>query len=33
MTPIEANVEEYLLWMRVHNYADTTIVCRRRLLC
>jgi len=32
MTPIEANVEEYLLWMRVHNYADTTIVCRRRYL-
>ena len=32
MTPIEANVEEYLLWMRVHNYADTTIICRRRYL-
>ena len=32
MTPIEANVEEYLLWMRVHNYADTTISCRRRYL-
>jgi integrase/recombinase XerD len=32
MTPIEANVEEYLLWMRVHNYAGTTISCRRRYL-
>lgn len=32
MTPIEANVEEYLLWLRVHNYADTTISCRRRYL-
>jgi integrase/recombinase XerD len=32
MTPIEVNVAEYLLWMRVHNYADTTIVCRRRYL-
>jgi integrase/recombinase XerD len=32
MTPIEAKVEEYLLWMRVHNYADTTISCRRRYL-
>jgi integrase/recombinase XerD len=32
MTPIEANVEEYLLWMRVHNYASTTISCRRRYL-
>ena len=32
MTPIEANVEEYMLWMRVHNYASTTILCRRRYL-
>lgn len=32
MTPIEENVEEYLLWMRVHNYAATTISCRRRYL-
>jgi integrase/recombinase XerD len=32
MTPIEANVEEYLVWMRVHNYAATTISCRRRYL-
>jgi len=32
MTPIEADVAEYLLWMRVHNYADTTIICRRRYL-
>lgn len=32
MTSLETNVAEYLLWMRVHNYADTTIVCRRRYL-
>jgi integrase/recombinase XerD len=32
MTPIGADVEEYLLWMRVHNYATTTILCRRRYL-
>jgi integrase/recombinase XerD len=32
MTPIEVDVAEYLLWMRIHNYADTTIVCRRRYL-
>jgi integrase/recombinase XerD len=32
MTPLEANVEEYLLWMRIHNYAETTISCRRRYL-
>jgi integrase/recombinase XerD len=32
MTPIGANVEEYLLWMRVHNYATTTILSRRRYL-
>lgn len=32
MTPIEVNVDEYLLWMRVHNYADTTVSCRRRYL-
>ena len=32
MTAIEVNVEEYLLWMRVHNYAATTISCRRRYL-
>lgn len=32
MTPIEADVEEYLLWMCIHNYANTTISCRRRYL-
>lgn len=32
MTPIEADVADYLLWMRVHNYADTTITSRRRYL-
>lgn len=32
MTSLERNVAEYLLWMRVHNYAETTIVCRRRYL-
>lgn len=32
MTPIEASVQEYLLWMHVHNYAETTISCRRRYL-
>ena len=32
MTAIEANVKDYLLWMRVHNYATTTISCRRRYL-
>lgn len=32
MTPIEAAATDYLLWMRVHNYADTTIACRQRYL-
>jgi integrase/recombinase XerD len=32
MTPIEAHTAEYLLWMRVHNYAETTINCRRQHL-
>ena len=32
MTPIEAEATDYLLWMRVHNYADTTIACRQRYL-
>ena len=32
MTPIDASVEDYLAWMRVHNYASTTISCRRRYL-
>jgi integrase/recombinase XerD len=32
MTLIEAQAEQYLLWLRVHNYADTTIESRRRYL-
>ena len=32
MTPIEAEVCDYILWMRVHNYADTTIAGRERYL-
>jgi integrase/recombinase XerD len=32
MTPIEADMAEYLFWMRVHNYADTTIACRGHYL-
>jgi len=32
VTPIETDAWEYLLWMKVHNYADTTISCRERYL-
>jgi len=32
MTPIESDAREYLEWMRVHNYAKTTIACRQRYL-
>jgi integrase/recombinase XerD len=32
MTPIEQDVEQYLLWMKIHNYAQTTISARRRYL-
>ena len=32
MTPIETAATEYLLWLRVHNYAETTIICRQRYL-
>jgi len=32
MTPIETEAQEYLLWLRVHNYADTTIAGRVRYL-
>ena len=32
MTPLEADVCDYILWMRVHNYADTTIDGRERHL-
>ena len=29
MTSIEADAEDYLSWMCVHNYAKTTILGRR----
>ena len=32
MTALESDIEEYLLWLGVHNYATTTIECRRRYL-
>ncbi len=32
MTEIESDVGDYLVWMQVHNYARTTISCRRRYL-
>ena len=32
MTPIESDVADYLTWMQVHNYARTTVSCRRRYL-
>ena len=32
MTPIEADMARYLLWMEVHNYATTTITTRRYYL-
>ena len=32
MSPIEADIAEYLNWMQVHNYADTTITARRHHL-
>jgi integrase/recombinase XerD len=32
MTPIELDASDYLLWLRVHNYAETTIACRDRYL-
>jgi integrase/recombinase XerD len=32
MTPIETAATEYLLWLRIHNYAETTIICRQRYL-
>jgi len=32
MTPIETDVRDYLVWMRVHNYARTTIAGRVRYL-
>ena len=32
MTPLETATADYLLWLRVHNYAETTIDCRQRYL-
>jgi hypothetical protein len=32
MPSIESDIEEYLLWLSVHNYATTTIGDRRRYL-
>ena len=32
MTAIEVDIDEYLLWLGVHNYAKTTIGDRRRYL-
>lgn len=28
MTTIEADITEYLMWMKIHNYARTTIASR-----
>jgi integrase/recombinase XerD len=32
MTSIELDACDYLSWMAIHNYASTTILCRRRYL-
>jgi hypothetical protein len=32
MSPIEVEAAEYALWLRVHNYAETTIAGRVRCL-
>jgi integrase/recombinase XerD len=32
MSPLENDTAAYLRWLRVHNYADTTITCRVRYL-
>jgi integrase/recombinase XerD len=32
MTAIEAEAAEYIVWLRVHNYAETTVACRVRYL-
>jgi integrase/recombinase XerD len=32
MSPIENEAAEYILWLRVHNYAETTIAARVRYL-
>jgi integrase/recombinase XerD len=30
MTAIEAEAAEYIVWLQVHNYAETTVACRVR---
>ena len=32
MTSLEIEAAEYILWLQVHNYADTTVACRTRYL-
>ena len=32
MSPLENDAAEYLLWLQIHNYAETTISCRERYL-
>jgi len=32
MTPLETDAAEYIVWLQVHNYAETTVVFRRRYL-
>ena len=32
MNPLDNDIAAYLQWLRVHNYADTTIACRVRYL-
>jgi integrase/recombinase XerD len=32
MTPLEEDIEQYLLWMKIHNYAQSTIGGRQRYL-
>jgi hypothetical protein len=32
MSAIEAEAAEYIVWLQVHNYAETTVACRVRYL-
>ena len=32
VTPMETDARDYLEWMEIHNYAETTIGCRGRYL-
>jgi integrase/recombinase XerD len=32
MTPLQTDAADYIAWLQVHNYADTTIACRTRYL-